>query len=112
MEGTFLAQNIIKNIAATMYETIEGAIMAKQALVDNFENEFGFSREMEDPDSNYALNLGILDRLKAYGILYNIMEKNIDRMIAENVRMDQIESFLVDNSLTKDDVKIIKHEEE
>ena len=64
MEGTWAAQRMIPTIDKTTYETVEGAIIAKQELVDNFEQQFGFSREMENPDSNYAYNLGLLDALK------------------------------------------------
>ena len=62
-EGKWAGQKMIKHIDKTTYETIEGAILAKSELIKNFEEEFGFSRDMDNPDSNYAHNLGILDAL-------------------------------------------------
>lgn len=68
MEGYWAAERLIPNIGSTTYETLEGAIIAKTRLIENFEKEFGFSREMEEPDSNYAWNLGMLDKLnEAHG---------------------------------------------
>lgn len=64
MEGVWAAQRVIPRIGDTVYETLEGAVIAKSALIENFENHFGFSREMENPDSNYAMNLGMLDTFK------------------------------------------------
>ena len=63
-EGIWAAGNMAKNIDKTIYETLFYAIQVKQELIDNFEKEFGFSREMEIPDGNYSYNLGILDALK------------------------------------------------
>jgi hypothetical protein len=65
-EGIWQGKVIAQNIEKTSYETIENAINIKTALINNFELELGFSRDMEDPDSNYAFNLGILDTLKNF----------------------------------------------
>lgn len=64
MEGEWAATQLLPKIDKTTYKTLEGAILVKQGLIDNFEKEFGFSREMEIPDSNYAWNLGMLDKFK------------------------------------------------
>ena len=66
MEGQFAAKRIIPVIGSTTYETIEGAVITKQAVVDKFEGDLGFSREMEDLDSDYAYTLGMLDTLKEH----------------------------------------------
>jgi hypothetical protein len=66
MEGTYAGNRMVGMIHATEYKTVENAIAVKQALIDNFESQFGFSRDDEKPDSNYAYNLGILDALKLH----------------------------------------------
>jgi len=63
-EGVWQAKIIIDNIEKTTYKTVENAINVKTALIKNFELEFGFSRDMENPDPNYAFNLGVLETLK------------------------------------------------
>tara|TARA_R110000751_G_scaffold251790_1_gene351479 strand:- start:1141 stop:1374 length:234 start_codon:yes stop_codon:yes gene_type:complete len=63
-EGVWQAKIIKDNIEKTTYKTIENAINVKTALIKNFELEFGFSRDMKNPDPNYAFNLGILETLK------------------------------------------------
>jgi len=63
MEGQWQGQRMLEGIEKTTYKSLDGAITAKQALIDNFENVFGFSRSMEIPDNNYAFNLGMLDFL-------------------------------------------------
>jgi hypothetical protein len=69
MEGAWAASRIIPKIESTTYKTLEGAVIAKATLIENFEKEFGFSRDMETLDSNYAWNLGMLDKFQeAYGI--------------------------------------------
>lgn len=65
MEGRWAAQKIIPNIERTNFNSLEGAILRKQATVTQFETNFGFSREMEIPDGNYAFNLGMLDEFIA-----------------------------------------------
>ena len=64
LEGTWDADRMLSYIELTTYHNIKGAIMAKQAVIDEFEKEFGYSREMDKFDRNYSYNLGILDRLK------------------------------------------------
>jgi len=64
MEGAWAADRIAPKIESTVYKSLEGAIIAKTALIENFENQFGFSREMDVPDHNYAWNLGMLDKFK------------------------------------------------
>jgi len=67
MEGKWAAEKVVPTIERTTFETLEGAVIQKTALIKNFEDQFGFSREMEEPDSNYAYNLGMLDVFtKAY----------------------------------------------
>jgi hypothetical protein len=63
-EGVWAAKGMIKHIATTTYGTIEQAVNVKQALIKNFEEQFGYSREMEELDPRYAYELGILDELK------------------------------------------------
>lgn len=63
-EGVWQAKIIIDNIEKTTYKTVENAINVKTALIKNFELEFGFSRDMKNPDPNYAFNLGVLETLK------------------------------------------------
>lgn len=64
MEGKWSAEKIIPKISNTNFKTIEGAILHKQALVTQFETNFGFNRDMDKPDGNYAFNLGMLDAFK------------------------------------------------
>jgi hypothetical protein len=61
MEGKWTAERLLPRISSTTYETLEGAIATKTELIRNFEEKFGFSREMEEPHSDYAYNLGMLD---------------------------------------------------
>jgi hypothetical protein len=63
-EGVWQAKIIIDNIEKTTYKTVENAINVKTALIKNFELELGFSRDMQNPDPNYAFNLGVLETLK------------------------------------------------
>jgi hypothetical protein len=64
MEGTWAGERLAPRIDKTEYETLYYAIQIKQNLIDNFEKEFGYSREMDEFDRNYSYNLGILDKLK------------------------------------------------
>lgn len=65
MEGEWVARTSMgPHIDRTSYKTLEKAIEVKELVIEHFEKEFGFSREMEDPDRNYAYELGILDGLK------------------------------------------------
>ena len=63
-EGAWAAKGVIKHISTTTYKTLENAVKTKEALIKNFEDQFGFSRDMEEPDHNYAYELGMLDELK------------------------------------------------
>lgn len=71
-EGIWVGKSMVKNIEITIYETVYYAIQVKQELIDNFEKEFGYSREMKEFDPNYSYNMGILDALKE---IYNDQEK-------------------------------------
>jgi len=64
MAGKSDASAIVRFMDASLYESIEEAIDVKTALIANFEDEIGFTREMDNIDSNYAYNLGLLDGLK------------------------------------------------
>ena len=63
IEGYQWAQTTIKHIDKTQYQTLENAIAVKQKVVDNFEEQFGYSREMdvEKFDYNYSSSVGMLD---------------------------------------------------
>lgn len=63
LEGQWAGLKMVENIELTMYHTLEDAIKAKQELIEQFEKHFGYTREMKNPDPNYAYNLGILDIL-------------------------------------------------
>lgn len=67
MEGEWVAMHSIgPHIEKTTYKTVDNAIKVKETLIENFERQFGFSREMEEPDRNYAYELGILEGLKKF----------------------------------------------
>lgn len=67
MEGEWVARTSMgPHIDRTHYKTLDKAIEVKELVIEHFETEFGFSREMEDPDRNYAYELGILDGLKKF----------------------------------------------
>ena len=65
LEGVWVAQGLPKYITKSTYGSIRGAIEIKQKLIDAFEEEFGYSREMKVTkfDYNYAYNCGIHDKL-------------------------------------------------
>lgn len=63
MEGQWAASRMIPVIEKTTYRSLENAIKIKSTLIEQFESQFGFSRKMENPDSKYAYELGILDFL-------------------------------------------------
>ena len=63
-EGKRAGYEMTERIGKTTYQTLENAIGVKQKLIDNFEEKFGYSREMERFDYSYVYNLGILDALK------------------------------------------------
>ena len=64
IEGKWAGKDIAKKIEMTAYKNLETAIDVKQKLIDNFEKEFGYSKEQDSFDRNYTFNLGILDVLK------------------------------------------------
>ena len=66
IEGHGYGKSMIKHIDKTHYETIEGAITAKQTLVDQFESQFGYCRYMESFDYNYSSAVGMLDALREH----------------------------------------------
>lgn len=66
IEGVWSAKSVVKHIANSIYNNIHEAIAIKTEVVSNFENQFGYSREMdvEQFDYNYAHTVGMLDGLK------------------------------------------------
>lgn len=65
MEGTWVAKSMSQYMEKTVYKTLEEAIKQKQILVEKFESDFGYTRDMTDHvDVNYFFNIGILDGLK------------------------------------------------
>jgi len=64
MEGHWAGVQMIKNIGHTVYENVEQAISVKQALIDNFHEQFGYSETMPEFDRNYSYNYGLLQALK------------------------------------------------
>lgn len=64
MEGVWAGVQMIKNMKHTVYENIEQAINVKQALIDNFHEQFGYSENMPEFDRNYSYNYGLLQALK------------------------------------------------
>jgi len=63
IEGIWSAKSMIKHIDKTTYGTIKNAILTKKVLIEQFESQFGFSREDSPLDSKYAHELGIYDTL-------------------------------------------------
>ena len=66
IEGQWAGKSMIPILHHTTYESIDGAIKAKETLIKTFETEFGYKREMdvEKFDYNYSYNIGMLDALK------------------------------------------------
>jgi|32_taG_2_1085360.scaffolds.fasta_scaffold168966_2 hypothetical protein len=62
-EGYWAGKSVIKNIEFTTYKDLETAIAIKENLIANFENDFGYTREDWNKDSNYSYNCGMLDKL-------------------------------------------------
>ena len=62
-EGYWSGKSVYDNIEKTTYKNITTAIEVKKRLIQNFENEFGYTREDWGNDSNYSYNCGMLDRL-------------------------------------------------
>lgn len=63
-EGYWSGESVAKNIERTTYKNIETAIAVKQKVIDNFEEQFGYTKENFNDDSNYSYNYGMLVRLK------------------------------------------------
>lgn len=63
-EGYWSAKTISQYIEKTTYKTLENAIKAKEELVEQFEEQFGYHRDLDVYDSNYSWNCGFLDYLK------------------------------------------------
>lgn len=63
-EGYWSARSIVEHIDKTTYKTIENAIKTKEALVNQFEEKFGYHRDLDIYDANYSWNCGFLDYLK------------------------------------------------
>lgn len=63
IEGQWASKGVSQYVERTTYGTIEQAIATKKEVVRLFEDKFGFSREMEEPDSKYAWECGFLDGL-------------------------------------------------
>ena len=55
MEGTWAAESMIKKIDKTEYKTVEQAIKVKQELINHFEKDFGFDRNMDEMDSVFPV---------------------------------------------------------
>ena len=65
-EGRWEGKQMSSYIAKTVYKSIDEAILQKTILVEKFEKDFGYTRDMTDHvDVNYFFNVGILDGLKA-----------------------------------------------
>ena len=76
MEGKWVARHSIgPNIERTTYKTLDEAIKTKEIVIEHFEKEFGFSREMEEPDSNYA-----------YGVLALGWKARANRQMVESIK--------------------------
>jgi hypothetical protein len=65
MEGQWAAKKLIPVVEKTEFKTLEGAIVRKTTLIGLFEKDFGFSREMDSFDYNYAFNMGMLGEFTA-----------------------------------------------
>ena len=68
IEGHWQGQKLAPDIIKTHYGTLENAIAIKQSLVNEFETQIRYSREMdiERFDYNYSFNVGFLDALLEY----------------------------------------------
>lgn len=65
-EGYWAARSIVPFIEKTTYKTVDEAIKVKQELVNQFEEKFGYHRDLDVYDSNYSWNCGFLDYLKEH----------------------------------------------
>ena len=62
-EGYWSARTIVEHIDRTTYKSVDAAIATKQELVKQFEDKFGYHRDLDHYDSNYSWNCGFLDYL-------------------------------------------------
>lgn len=62
IEGFSVGLSTVKIIDQTTYETLDGAILAKTAMIKEFEELFGFNED--NFDRNYSYNLGMLHAFK------------------------------------------------
>lgn len=65
-EGYWSARSIVPHIDKTTYKTIDQAIKTKEELINQFQEKFGYHRDLEVYDSNYSWNCGFLDYLKEH----------------------------------------------
>ena len=63
MEGHWAGKKMAETIEKTVYDTLEQAIRIKQVLINNFEKDFGYTRNDAEFDRNYSYNYGLLDSL-------------------------------------------------
>lgn len=62
IEGFSVGLSIVKVIDQTTYVTLDGAIIAKAAMIKEFEALFGFNED--NFDRHYSYNLGMLHAFK------------------------------------------------
>tara|TARA_R100000773_G_C4175859_1_gene87640 strand:- start:355 stop:603 length:249 start_codon:yes stop_codon:yes gene_type:complete len=66
MEGIWAGKVLVQHLDSSTYGTLDVAIGVKKTVVEKFEKEFGYSRNMPEYNRDYAFNLGMLDALKEY----------------------------------------------
>jgi hypothetical protein len=66
MDGMWDAKRMIPNIQATKYGKVTVALEVKQAIVDNFEEEFGYTDEQDSFLRDYSYNCGMVAALKEH----------------------------------------------
>lgn len=67
MEGQWAGERTAEKIEQTTYKTLELAIKIKQALINVFEEDLGFTPDMEMTElshNDYARELGMLESFK------------------------------------------------
>ena len=63
MEGLWAGKVLVQHLGDSTYGNLDVAIGVKETVVDRFEKNFGYSRQMSEFDRNYAFNVGMLDAL-------------------------------------------------
>ena len=63
MEGLWAGKVLVQHLGDSTYGNLDVAIGVKETVVDRFEKNFGYSRQMSEFDRNYAFNVGMLDSL-------------------------------------------------